>query len=140
MKQAPSNLKFKKYHKASSKFLNLMEQKSFIPSRGLYALKSVDSGKLTFKHIEAGRRAIRRTIKKTGDMWIKVFTYASVSKKPTAVRMGKGKGSHSYWMCPIRPGQIIYEIGGAPVDLSLKALKSAGTKLPFKTSIIKLIY
>jgi ribosomal protein L16/L10AE len=68
MKQAPSNLKFKKYHKASSKFLTLMEQKSFIPTRGLYALKSTDSGKLTFKHIEAGRRAIRRTIKKSGDM------------------------------------------------------------------------
>lgn len=140
MKQAPSNLKFKKYHKVSSKFLTLIEQKSFIPSKGLYALKSISSGKLTFKHIEAGRRAIRRTIKKNGDMWIKVFTYASVSKKPTAVRMGKGKGLHSYWICPIRPGQIIYEIGGAPLDLSIKALRSAGTKLPFKTSIIKLIY
>ena len=68
MKQAPSNLKFKKYHKASSKFLKLMEQKSVIPSRGLYALKSLNSGKLTFKHIEAGRRAIKRTIKKKGDM------------------------------------------------------------------------
>lgn len=140
MKQAPSNLKFKKYHKASSKFLKLMEQKSFIPSQGLYALKSIDSGKLTFKHIEAGRRAIKRTIKKKGDMWIKVFTYSSVSKKPSAVRMGKGKGSHSYWICPIRSGQIIYELSGVPADLSLKALRSASTKLPLKTSIVKLLY
>jgi large subunit ribosomal protein L16 len=73
-------------------------------------------------------------------MWIKVFTYSSVSKKPSAARMGKGKGSHSYWICPIRSGQIIYEVGGVPTDLSLKALKSAGTKLPLKTSIVKLVY
>lgn len=140
MKQAPSNLKFKKYHKVSTKFLKLMDQKSFFPKQGLFALKSLDPGKLTFKHIEAGRRAIKRSIKKQGTMWIKIFPSASVSKKPTAVRMGKGKGSHSYWMCPVRKGQILYEVSGAPMDLTLKALSSAGTKLPVKTTIVKLTY
>lgn len=140
MKQAPSNLKYKKYHKVSSKFLKLKSQKSCIPEYGLFALKSLDAGKLTFKHIEAGRRAIRRTVKKKGKLWIKVFPANSVTKKPTAVRMGKGKGSHSYWICPLRSGQIIYELSGPSASDIIRALYSAGTKMPVKTSIVKLIY
>jgi len=96
MKQYPSRLKFKKYHKVNSSFLKLKEQKRFVPLSGLYGLKALDCGKLTFKQIEAGRRAIRRTTKKLGKLTINAFTNHSVSKKPVASRMGKGKGAHSY--------------------------------------------
>jgi len=94
MKQYPSRLKFKKYHKSNSSFLKLREQKLFFPVNGLYGLKALDSCKLTFKQIEAGRRTIRRTTKKAGKLFINVFTNRSITKKPLASRMGKGKGAH----------------------------------------------
>jgi len=69
-----------------------------------------------------------------------LFTNSSVTSKPVASRMGKGKGSHSHWICPVKSGQILYEIGGLSSDICYKALLKAGSKLPIKTSIIKLIY
>lgn len=140
MKQYPSRLKFKKMHKVSNTFLFLKHQRSFLPRFGLYALKSLQAGKLTFNQIESARRTIRRTIKKEGSIWINLFTYASVTSKPVASRMGKGKGVHSHWMCPVRAGQILYELGGGSFNNSYKALFKAATKLPLKTKIIKLIY
>lgn len=140
MKQNPSNLKFKKYHKSGKAFLYLSHQRSFLPSFGFFGLKAMQMGKLTFNQIEAGRRAIRRTTKKDGFVWINLFTYASVTSKPVASRMGKGKGAHSHWVCPVRLGQVLYEVGGLTSDISLKALTKAATKLPIKTSVIKLIY
>lgn len=140
MKQYPSRLKFKKYHKVNSSFLLLKDQKTFFPSSGLFGLKALDYGKLTFKQIEAGRRSIRRTTKKTGKLFINVFTSFSITKKPLASRMGKGKGAHSMWICPIRKGQIIYELVGLDFDISLKALIQAGSKLPIKTKVVKLLF
>lgn len=107
---------------------------------GRYALKSVVSGKLTFKQIEAGRKSIRRNVNKQGNVWIRVFTSKSVTSKPIAVRMGKGKGSHSYWMTPIRSGQIIFELSGVGAIMAFKALKRASFKIPFKTKIVKLLF
>ena len=140
MKQSPSNLKYKKYHKVNSSFLTLTDQKRFLPLQGLYGLKATAFGKLNFKQIEAGRRTIRRTTKKTGQIFINVFPQFSVTKKPAASRMGKGKGSQSFWICPVKKGQIIYELSGLSEDISLKALLQAGSKMPFKTKIVKLIY
>lgn len=140
MKQQPSNLKFKKYHKSGKAFLHLKHQRSFLPSFGYFGLKSLQAGKLTFNQIESARRAIKRTTKKDGFVWINLFTYVSVTSKPLATRMGKGKGAHSHWVCPVRVGQILYEVGGLASDVSYKALHKAATKLPLKTSIIKLLY
>ena len=140
MKQSPSNLKFKKYHKVPSCFLKLKTQKLFVPLSGLYALKSIKAGKLTVKQIESARRAIRRTTKKDGKIFIKIFPSFSISKKPVSVRMGKGKGNHSYWVCPIKKGQILYELSGLPSEIAKRALIKAGTKIPVKTSVVKLIY
>lgn len=140
MKQFPNNLKFKKYHKINKSFLVLRDQKSFLPKFGFFGLKALYSGKLTFNQIESARRAIRRTTKKDGFIWINLFTSVSVTSKPVASRMGKGKGAHSHWICPIRAGQILYEIGGISSDISYKALLKAASKLPIKTNIIKLIY
>lgn len=139
MKQFPSRVFFKKPHKPNSSFMFLKEQKSFFPTYGKYAIKSLDYARLTFKQIEAGRKSIRRSVKKAGNLYIKVFTYASLTKKPNA-RMGKGKGAHHIWVCPIRVGQVIYEISGLSESVAILALKKASFKLPVRTKIIKLIY
>ena len=77
---------------------------------------------------------------KKGNLFIRPFTGRSVTRKPIAVRMGKGKGNHSFWMCPIRAGQIIYELSGVSWHISKKSLKRASSKVPVKTKIVKLIY
>ncbi len=140
MKQYPSRLKFKKNHKLSKSYLHLLEKKIFYPQTGLFAIKSLESGKLVFNQIEACRKSIKRNIKRLGKIKMNTFTYFSKTAKGLGVRMGKGKGSHSQWICPIRAGHIIGEVTGAPVYKSFKALKNASTRLPFKTKIIKLTY
>lgn len=94
MKQSPSSFRYRKNHKPGSFFLKAAEIKSFFPLLGTLALKSQASGKLNFKQIEAGRRAIRRTVAKSGSLFIRVFPYASLTKRPAGMRMGKGKGAH----------------------------------------------
>jgi len=90
MKTNPQNLKFKKYHKPS---LDLNKNNvSFKLRFGSLALKAFSSGALNFSQIEAGRKSLRRVLKKTGSLWVKVFPYSPLTKKPLSVRMGKGKG------------------------------------------------
>ena len=96
MKQYPSRIKYKKNHKINKSFFYLKEQKSFIPYFGNYALKAVEAGKLNFKQIEACRKSIKRKIKRYGALKIRVFTSYSITKKSVGIRMGKGKGNHSY--------------------------------------------
>jgi large subunit ribosomal protein L16 len=95
MKQQPSRLKYKKYHKPSSSYLNLLEQKNIIPIKGQFALKSLENKKITYNQLEACRKSIKRIIKKKGLVFLRIFTYHSITKKPLASRMGKGKGNHS---------------------------------------------
>lgn len=140
MKQNPSNLKFKKNHKIKNSFFTLEEKKSSFLIRGTFALKALEYGKLSFQQIEAGRKSIRRNINKKGQVFIRVFTYHSVTKRSKGIRMGKGKASHHLWMCPVFAGQIIYELCGVSRLFSLKALKRASYKLPFKTKIVKLLF
>jgi large subunit ribosomal protein L16 len=94
MKQNPSRLKYKKNHKPSSSNLYLSEQKNFNSTKGNLILKSLENGKLTYNQIEACRKTIRRILKKQGVVYLRVFTNVSITKKPVASRMGKGKGSH----------------------------------------------
>lgn len=96
MKQSPSNLKFKKYHRVSSSVFSLWDHKNFMPLKGFYGLKAMQSGKLKFIHIEAARRTLRRVTKKNGEIFINVFTRFSVTRKSSGSRMGKGKGAHSF--------------------------------------------
>lgn len=95
MKQNPSRLKFKKNHKPNFSFSFLLDQKNFFPLFGKFCIKAMEPGKLTFKQIEAARKSIRRSVKKSGKIFIRVFTNKSVSKKSIGIRMGKGKGGHS---------------------------------------------
>lgn len=89
MKQFPNELKFKKYHKANYSFNYLKDRKNFFLNKGMYGLQALSSGKLTFRHIEACRRSIRRGLKKKGDIFIRPFTSVPVSRKAVASRMGK---------------------------------------------------
>jgi large subunit ribosomal protein L16 len=94
MKQQPSRLKYKKYHKPSLSCLSLSEQKNIIPEKGQLASKSLENKRVTYNQLEACRKSIKRMLKKNGLVFIKIFTYHSITKKPLASRMGKGKGSH----------------------------------------------
>lgn len=103
---------------------------------GEYALKALDCGKMTAQQIEAARIAINRKIKRGGKVWIRVFPDKPITKKPAETRMGKGKGNPEYWVAPIKPGRILYELGGIDEELAVRALTLAGNKLPFATKVI----
>lgn len=103
---------------------------------GEYALKATECGRMTAQQIEAARIAINRTIKRGGKMWIRIFPDKPITKKPAETRMGKGKGSPEYWVAPVKPGKILYELTGVDEDLAKKALTLAGNKLPFATKVI----
>jgi len=105
-------------------------------SFGEYALKAVGCGKMTAQQIEAARIAINRKIKRTGQLWIRVFPDKPITKKPAETRMGKGKGSPEFWVAQIRPGRILYELSGVDEALAMEALMLAANKLPFPTKII----
>ncbi len=105
-------------------------------SFGEYALKAQECGKMTSQQIEAARITISRTAKRGGKMWIRVFPDKPITKKPAETRMGKGKGSPEYWVAPVKPGRILYEISGVDEELAIKALTLAGNKLPFATKVI----
>jgi large subunit ribosomal protein L16 len=105
-------------------------------SFGDYALKAVESGKLTAQQIEAARIAINRKIKRGGQVWIRVFPDKPMTKKPAETRMGKGKGNPEFWVAIAKPGKIIYELAGVEEELAIQALTLAAAKLPFKTKVI----
>jgi len=105
-------------------------------SFGEYALKALDCGKISAQQIEAARIAINRKIKRGGKVWIRVFPDKPITKKPAETRMGKGKGSPEYWVAPIQPGKILYELAGVDEELAVRALTLAGNKLPFATKVV----
>jgi large subunit ribosomal protein L16 len=91
---------------------------------------------MTARQIEAGRIAITRHAKRKGKLWIRTFPWKPVTKKPTEVRMGKGKGDPEFWVDVIRPGKIIYELEGVSEELAKEAMRLAARKLPIKTRFI----
>ncbi len=103
---------------------------------GSYGLKAVTAGRVTARQIEACRRAVTRHIKRSGRMWIRIFPDVPVSKKPTEVRMGKGKGSPEYWMCRVAAGRIMFELDGVPSTLAAEAFARGAAKLPVRTKIV----
>ena len=140
MKQFPSNLKYKKYHRVSFFFSKTIEKKMFYLSNGELGIQSIESGKINFKQIEACRRTIKRGLKKIGYMWIKLFTNVPVYKKSLASRMGKGKGNLSHWIRPVKKGTILFEVSGLKWEKAQYILNKSKTKLPVKTKLIKIIY
>ncbi len=105
-------------------------------SNGTFGIKSLDSDFLTSRQIEAARIAATRYMKREGSLWIKIFPDKPITKKPLEVRMGKGKGAVEYWAAVVKPGRILFEIGGVPLDVAKEALRLAAQKLPVKTKFV----
>ena len=129
----PKRTKFRKAHKGR---LKGVATSGTSLNFGAYGLKALEPGRLTARQIEATRRAITRHIKRAGRVWIRVFPDVPVSKKPTEVRMGKGKGSPEYWMVRIQPGKVLFELDGIPAELAKEAFERGTAKLPIKTKFI----
>ena len=104
---------------------------------GSYGLKALTAERVTSRQIEAARRAITRHMKRAGKVWIRIFPDVPVSKKPTEVRMGKGKGTPEYWAARVKPGRVMFEIDGVPSDIAHTAMNLGSSKLPLQTKIIK---
>ncbi|HXF68904.1 MAG TPA: 50S ribosomal protein L16 [Thermoflexus sp.] len=103
---------------------------------GEYGLQALEPCWLTARQIEAARRAIVRFLRQRGKYWIRVFPDKPVTRKPAETRMGKGKGNVDHWVAVVRPGRIIFEIGGVGADIAQEALRQASYKLPIRTQII----
>jgi len=105
-------------------------------SNGMFGIKSLDSNFLTSRQIEAARVAATRYMKREGQLWIKIFPDKPITKKPLEVRMGKGKGAVEYYVAVVRPGRILFEVGGVSMDVAKEALRLAAQKLPVKTKFV----
>ncbi|MDD9797864.1 MAG: 50S ribosomal protein L16 [Alphaproteobacteria bacterium] len=129
----PKRTKFRKAHKGRIKGT---AQKGVSLTFGAYGLKATTPNRVTSRQIEAARRVITRHMKRAGRVWIRIFPDVPVSKKPTEVRMGKGKGSPEYWACRVKPGRIMFEVDGVPASVAHEALKLAAAKLPLQARIV----
>ena len=125
-----------KYRKAFKGRIHGLAKGGFTLNFGSYGLKSVEPERITARQIEAARRAITRQMKRQGRVWIRIFPDVPVSKKPTEVRMGKGKGSVEYWAARVKPGRIVFEIDGVPEDVAKEALRLGAMKLPIMTRVV----
>ena len=103
---------------------------------GSYGLKAQAPSRVTARQIEAARRAMTRHMKRAGRVWIRIFPDVPVSKKPTEVRMGKGKGVPEFWCAKVKPGRIMFEVDGVPDMVAREALRLAAAKLPLKTKVV----
>jgi large subunit ribosomal protein L16 len=103
---------------------------------GEYALVALERIWLTNRQIEAARIAMNRHIKRGGKLWIRIFPDKPYTKKPADTRMGKGKGAPEYWVSVVKPGTVMFELGGVDKELASQAMKLAGAKLPIKTKFV----
>jgi len=103
---------------------------------GSFGIKSLEPAWITSRQIEAARIAVTRFMKREGQVWIRIFPDKPVTKKPAEVRMGKGKGAPEYWVAVVRPGRIIFEAEGVPLDVAKEALRLAAQKLPVQTRFV----
>ena len=130
---APKRQKFRKMQKGRMKGVS---QRGHRLSNGMFGIKSLESKFITSRQIEAARIAATRYMKREGQLWIKIFPDKPITKKPLEVRMGKGKGAVEYWAAVVKPGRILFEVGGVPLDIAKEALRLAAQKLPVKTKFI----
>lgn len=104
---------------------------------GDFGLKALQAGRITSRQIEAARIAMTREMKRTGKVWIRIFPDKPITKKPAETRMGSGKGSPEYWVAVVRPGRILFEVGGGvPEELAHEAMRLAAQKLPVKVKMV----
>jgi len=130
----PARTKYRKSHKGR---IHGVAARGELLNFGTYGLKAMQPERIISKQIEAARVALTRYMKRTGKVWLRIFPNIPVSKKPTEVRMGKGKGAPEYWVCRVKPGRIIFEVDGVSEAVAREALYKASAKLPIKTKFVK---
>ena len=129
----PKKTKFRKAHKGR---IHGVATSGATLAFGQFGLKAMEPDRVTARQIQAARRALTRHMKRAGRVWIRVFPDVPVSKKPAEVRMGSGKGSPELWVVRIKPGRVMFEIDGVPVNIAKEALSLAAAKLPIKTRFV----
>lgn len=129
----PKRTKYRKMHKGRNDGLAYVSNKV---SFGEYGLRAITHGQLTARQIESARRCITRFVKRGGKLWIRVFPDKPVSKKPIEVRMGNGKGNVEFWVAPIQPGRMLYEIEGVSEIEAREAFRLAAAKLSVQTQFV----
>ena len=129
----PKRVKHRRVHRGRMKGA---ANKGNTVTYGEYGLVALEPAWITANQIEAARIAMTRYIKRGGQVYIKVFPHKSVTKKPAEVRMGSGKGAPEYWVAVVKPGRVMFEIGGVTEEQAREAIRLAGHKLPIKTKFV----
>ena len=129
----PKRVKYRRQHRGRMKG---KAQKGNQLAYGEYGLQALEATWMTANQIEAARRAMTRYIKRGGQIWIKVFPDKPVSKKPAEVRMGSGKGAPEYWVAVVKPGRVLFEMGGVSEEVAREAMRLASMKLPVRTKFV----
>ncbi len=131
----PKRVKYRKVQKGKGN-MNGNSQRGHRLSNGMFGIKALEQNLLTSRQIEAARIAATRFMKRQGSLWIKIFPDKPITKKPLEVRMGKGKGAPEYFVAVIKPGRIMFEVGGVSIETAREALRLAAQKLPVKTKFV----
>ena len=134
MAMQPKRVKFRKQQRG---WLGGIATRGSTLSFGDFGLKAIDRGYFTAIQLEAARVALTRHVKRGGKIWTRVFPDKSYSKKPAETRMGKGKGAPEYYVVVVKPGRILFEMGGIPEMTAKAALRLCAYKIPFRTKFIK---
>jgi large subunit ribosomal protein L16 len=129
----PKRTKYRKMQKGRVKGL---ASRGSLLSFGAFGLKALEPVWITARQIEAAPIAMTRVMQTQGQLWIRIFPDKPITKKPAEVRMGKGKGAPEYWAAVVKPGRILFEIDGVPLELAQKAVRLAAQKLPIKAKFI----
>ena len=130
----PKRTKYRKQQKGRNR--GKATRGNFV-SDGEYGLQTLEAGLITTNQIESARVAMTRYIKRGGKVWIKIFPDKPITKKPAETRMGKGKGAVEYWVAPVKPGRVMFEIAGVTEEIAREALRLASMKLPVKCKFVK---
>ena len=131
----PKRTKYRKVQKSKGNMTG-NSQRGHQLSNGMFGIKSLEQNLLTSRQIEAARIAATRHMKREGNVWIRIFPDKPITSKPAEVRMGKGKGALDHYVAVVKPGRIMFEIGGLPADVAIASLKLAQYKFPIKTKIV----
>jgi len=130
----PNRVKHRKVHKGR---LKGSAQRGNRVDFGDFGLQAMEPKRITARQIEAARVAMTRHIKRGGKVWIRIFPDKPVTKKPAEVRMGKGKGNPEFWVAPVKPGRILFELEGVPREVAKRAMDLASAKLPIRTKFVE---
>lgn len=129
----PKRTKFRKMQKGRVKGI---ATRGHSLAFGSFGLKSLEAGWITARQLEAARIAVTRAMKREGQVWIRIFPDKPITRKPAEVRMGKGKGAPEYWVAVVRPGRMLFETEGVPLEVAKEALRLAAQKLPVQTKFV----